>query len=434
MSESGGQDLRIDLIHEGSAQHEGYQGLGFFALPRLHVWPSTPAPDEHGEYRWGLFDKSGALAASRGFSPLFAEWQSTLKPDDVESARNFRECIVVPDIPGGQVVIERRDAIRGWRRVAVINIPAETDPAFLPRGVQVHKLHEGGDPAVCTNIVLISEGYGYRDLDLFIEDARRAADILLNNAPYSECKDKLNITAIAKLLRNASMPLSEKEDATVTNFDTCYGMLGMDRYIGVRDPHALYETIGNVPCDTVIVLCNSEKYGGCGLYNQHCALPGRIDPKTFEYLLLHEFGHSFAGLGDEYFDSAVTYTPEWLAANPPWEPNVSAVYDGRVKWQARIAADVPVPTPWRQAEYMELTKAARDNRDHVEPEEAARVDIDGFLRAEPYYGKTGAFEGARYTAHNLFRPEVDCRMFSKTAKHYCAVCHDVIAGVLKRGG
>lgn len=424
------QNLKIELIHDGGVQHEGYQALGFYAMPLLHKWPA-PRLDERGEYRWSAYDKAGSLLASRGYSPLFAEWQSTLKPTDLESNHKFRECIIIPGTPEAQVVIERRSVLQGWRKIAVINVPKDTDQVFLPRGVQVRNLHEGGAPEQCLNIVFISEGYGYKDQDLFWEDATRASALLLEAAPYSEHKALINTTAILKPIRIPGIPLAEKDDATMTNFDTTYGALGMDRYMAVRDPHALFESIGNVPCDVPVVLCNSEKYGGCGLYHQYCALPARIDPPVFEYLLLHEFAHAFAGVGDEYFDSTVTYTAEWLRDNPAWEPNVSTLENGKVKWQHRIAPDTPVPTPWRKDEYVALAEKARGAGTYVDPDSAAKAQLADFLKAEPHYGRIGAFEGARYTATGLYRPEVDCRMFSKTAKHFCTICSETISNAIR---
>ena len=425
------ENLRIELIHDGSLQHEGYQPLGYYIKPALHG-PMPRVLDERGDYRWSVFAKGGELIGSQGYSPLFGEWQSTLKTGDVDSKHSFRETLVVPYVVEGQVIIERRMPLVGWRKVAVVNIPKETDPPFAPKGTHLRPLHEGGPSAKCVNICFISEGYSYKEELQFLEDAQRASEMLLAAAPYSEHKDKINTYALAKLSRYTGIPLSEKEDATNTNFDTSYGALGMDRYMVIRDPHALHEAIGNTPCDAIVVLCNSDKYGGCGLFNQHCALPARIEPDVFEYLLLHEFGHAFAGLGDEYFDSGVTYTQEWLQMNPPWEPNVSLLERGEVRWQAKVSPDTPVPTPWRKDEYVELAKAARDAVDHIDPNAANKAHLGDFLRAEAHYGKVGAFEGARYTATGLYRPEVDCRMFSKTAKSFCAVCSETIANTIKR--
>lgn len=424
------ENLRVELIHDGGLQHEGYQALGFYAMPAMHRL-APPKLDERGDYRWSVFTNGGEPVASRGYSPLFGEWQSTLSNTDIDAKHNFREVIIVPHAPEGQIVLERRMPLTGWRKLAVINIPKETDPPFAPKGTHLRPLHEGGEPGKSLNVCFISEGYSYKEELQFLEDAQRASDMLLAAAPYSEFKTRINTFALAKLSRYSGIPLSEREDATNTNFDTSYGALGMDRYMAIRDPHALFEAIGNAPCDVVVVLCNSDKYGGCGLFNQHCALPARVDAAVFEYLLLHELGHAFAGLGDEYFDSSVTYTAEWLLANPPWEPNVSDLLNGQVRWQSRIAPDTPVPTPWRKDEYVELAATAREAADHLDPDAASKASLGEFLRAEAHYGKTGAFEGARYTATGLYRPEVDCRMFSKTARHFCSVCSETIASTIK---
>jgi len=52
--------------------------------------------------------------------------------------------------------------------------------------------------------------------------------------------------------------------------------------------------------------------------------------------------------------------------------------------------------------------------------------IQPMLEAEPYFGKVGAFEGAGYQARGLYRPEVDCIMFSRHRRSFCRVCREAI--------
>lgn len=432
--------LCLELIHEGNAYNEGYSCNSMYVVPLARP-VVTGKPDERGDYRWILYDKGANVVASAGFSTLFGEWQSTLPVDAGDTVRSFRECLRVPYVPGGQVAIERRGSMSGFRRVSTISLIADAEPVALPRGVQVHPLYpspsagdDGSAPMAGdrVHLVVAAEGYAFRDMGTFLHDAERAIDVLLSTEPYAALREKIFVTGIFQPSRGSGIPLTEEQDATETAFDTSYGGLGMERYLVLRDLHALFESFSSIPVDAVIVLCNSDKYGGSGLFGQLAVVPARVSPSMFDYLLRHEFAHCLAGLADEYFDSAVTYTESWLRANPPWEANVSPLAGGRVRWQQRIAAGTPVPTPWPKEEYVAAVAAARNAHGHMDPEQARSAGLADLLTSGEWAGKVGAFEGARYTRTGLYRPEIDCIMFSKTARHFCAVCQDELRAALTR--
>jgi hypothetical protein len=158
--------------------------------------------------------------------------------------------------------------------------------------------------------------------------------------------------------------------------------------------------------------------------------------------VIHEFGHHFAGLGDEYFTGSVAYE-EFLGDRvEPWAPNVTALLDAEaLKWGDLVSKDTPLPTPWRKQDYEERSIASQKRRAELReagaPEEALEQLFDDerelFTRTlgeEEYAGKVGAFEGAMYTTKGLYRPSVDCIMFTRDRVGFCPVCRRAIERVI----
>lgn len=310
-------NLRLELIHDGSQQHEGYSSLGAYAIPALRPLPAA-APATEGSYRWSLFDRENALIASGGYDSLFAEWQTTLKPNDTMARRSFREVLVVPAVARAQLALERRQPDGSYKPVSVITLPESADKAFASKGVQVIPLWQGSEmPGKAANIVFVSEGYTHRQTEQFAEDARRACDVLMAAQPYASHRGQINVTGIFKPSRGSTIPSTERQDATDTAFDTSYGALGRDGYLAPRDPHALHEAIGATPFDVVIILCNSEQFGGSGLFGQFGCVPAQVEPGAFAYLLLNSLFHTLAETPDKQ---------TWLQEDmPPQADSTAAV-------------------------------------------------------------------------------------------------------------
>jgi len=60
----------------------------------------------------------------------------------------------------------------------------------------------------------------------------------------------------------------------------------------------LRDIAASVPYDAIYVMVNQPRYGGGGIYNLYCTFTA--DNPSSDYVFLHEFGHTFAGLADEY--------------------------------------------------------------------------------------------------------------------------------------
>ena len=155
-----------------------------------------------------------------------------------------------------------------------------------------------------------------------------------------------------------------------------------------------------------------------------------------DYMYIHEFGHSFAGLGDEYYTSSTSYNDFYKPGVEPWEPNITALIDKKhVKWKEFLTPGVEIPTSWDKAPYdsiegirQKLDRLASDYYEKRAPLLKGSMDI---ITSSKYAGIVGAFEGAGYASKGLYRPSVDCRMFSLSLTGFDPVCEDAICRVIE---
>ena len=177
--------------------------------------------------------------------------------------------------------------------------------------------------------------------------------------------------------------------------NSCFYTFDLDRYLTTQDIKAINDYAAAVPHDNIIVLINSSKYGGGGVYNYYSGTTtgNELSPRVF----IHEFGHGFAGLADEYYSSAVAYDEFYPFSVEPWEPNITTMVNFDSKWKKMIGKNIPLPTP----------------------------------SEEKFRNVTGLFEGGGYSAKGIFRPEMDCRMKSNGPKGYCSVCRNAIKEMIE---
>ncbi len=136
------------------------------------------------------------------------------------------------------------------------------------------------------------------------------------------------------------------------------------------------------------VLVNSDVYGGGGMYNFYAI--GTADNEQTIQVFVHEFGHSFAGLADEYFYTETGYDDFYDIRFEPWEPNITTLVDFDKKWKDLLAAGTPVPTP---------------------------LDTS-------YSEGIGVFEGGGYLSKGIYRPMNHCMM--RDLKPFCPVCRRAV--------
>jgi hypothetical protein len=225
-----------------------------------------------------------------------------------------------------------------------------------------------------------------------------------------------------------------------TPLGASYNTLDSERYVLTLQDRDWRDVAAAAPYDFVMILVNSEKYGGGGIYNLYSTAAAGSD--FFPYLLVHEFGHHFAGLGDEYYTSDVAYEDFQGEMTEPWEPNITALLDPKsFKWADLVETGTPLPTPWKKEAFEELSHSIQDRRRELRQAGAPESDLEllfseereqmtTLLSSEAFAGKVGAFEGASYQPKGLFRPQADCIMFTRDEVGFCAVCGRAISRIV----
>lgn len=393
-----GKVLRFDYMFAGNSTTTTVYPLSMKEEP-YYGGSETNLTDKLnlGNFRYELYDKAGGnLIFSRGFCTLFQEWQTTGEAKSIN--RSFYEVAALP-YPKNPVhfVISIRQ--RSGEFATLYETDIDPSDYYIrkekPTDVKVTKLFDGGNPATAVDLAFIAEGYTKDEMGKFREDVKKMATVLFAEEPYSSYKDKFNIWAVEAVSAESGTDIPGDRKYVSTALNSSFYTFGTDRYLTTQDIKAVNDYAASVPHDNIIVLINSSKYGGGGVYNYYSGttVDNILSPKVF----VHEFGHGFAGLADEYYSSSVAYDEFYPLNVEPWEPNITTLVNFDSKWKSRIAKDTPVPTP----------------------------------SEDRYNNVTGVFEGGGYSAKGIYRPEMDCRMKSNGNKGYCAVCRDAVKSVIE---
>lgn len=436
--------LRVDLYHTGT------KGKEVFALDQCYEGGPWAGSKTHlidylnrGEYQVRVFDVTTAtMIFSKGYSTIFNEWQTT--GEAATSYHTFHESLLLP-MPKKkvQLTICRRDRQMNFREVfsTVIDpdAPTQINRASRPARFKAEALMQHGRPEKKVDIVILGDGYAKKDMEKFRKDARHFNDVMFGTTPFKERKKDFNVWMIEVVSEESGIPKPDKNIWKSPALGTSYNTFGSARYILSENNRAIRDAAGQVPYDAIVILINDNRYGGGGIYNLYATTYAITDKEGLEwqmdYVYVHEFGHSFAGLGDEYYSSQVSYEEFYAKDVEPWEPNVTALLDKEnIKWKKYVDPDIPLPTPWEKATYdslarerAKLDRLAPDYYEKREPFISRQMEI---LRNSKYAGKVGAFEGAGYEARGLYRPSVNCRMFSLSLSDFDPVCRAAIEQVI----
>jgi len=433
--------MRVDYFHTGDRGRESFTldrivSDGRWAGSRTRLLDSL----DLGTWRYLVEDSaSGTLLYSRGYSSLYAEWETT----GPREAKTFHESVRFP-WPRAPVRLrlERRDRENRWTPAwsVLIDPDGPLANAAEPPPARVWTLFENGPPATKVDLVLISEGYTRAELPRFRADVRRLVDTLFKVEPFRSRRREFNVRAVEVPSPVSGVNRPQSREFRRTPLAATYGILGLERYLLTEDNRALRDALSGVPYDFLEIVVNSAAYGGGGIYNFQAATAAHAPANA--YVFIHEFGHHFAGLGDEYYTSPVAYQTGAPIKVEPWEPNLTALHDpAALKWGDLVEPGTPIPTPWPKAEYEELSRAIQEARRLLLERHAPPAAFDSLFRVQrareraylaggPYAGKVGAFEGAGYEATGLYRPELDCIMFSRNPVGFCRVCGRAIEKVI----
>src|SRR5690554_1033195 len=353
-------------------------------------------PHNYGTYRYKIIDsESNEVIYSRGFSTLFQEWQTTAEAKVTD--RMFYHCLVFPyPKQKFKLKIEARQWSGEFRSLFnseidpydyfIINEPVHTYEAF--------DVLLNGDSENKVDLVILAEGYLQEEKKKFVDDAQRISGYLFNEEPFKSRKNSFNIRAVFTPSLDSGTDIPGEGIYNNTTFNSTFYTFNIDRYLTASDMKAIHDAAANVPYDYIYVLVNSNRYGGGGIYNflNVCTSDHPLSGEVF----IHEFGHGFAGLGDEYYSSSVAYEGFYNIETEPWEPNLTTLVNFKSKWASMVYDTVPVPTP-RNLKYSETV---------------------------------GVFEGGGYQTKGIYSPYINCRMKSNDAKGFCPLCIKAIQSVI----
>ncbi len=390
--------LRFDFMLAGNSNKSVVYPAGMKEEP---VWAGSTTnlidPFNYGNFKYEIFDQeSNTLIFSKGFCTLFQEWQTT------DEAKNIEKCFYeVATFPFPKEIVRFVLSKRGDSGSFTKLYETLIDPTdyFIrkekPVRAAVTRITEGGDPSVSVDLAFIAEGYREDEMDKFREDVKKMANILFSEAPFNDYQGKFNIWAVEAISQESGTDIPGNNIYVNTALNSSFYTFDVDRYLTTQDIKSVNDYAALVPHDNIIVLINSSKYGGGGVYNYYSGTTTdhQLSPKVF----IHEFGHGFAGLADEYYSSEVAYNDFYPKNVEPWEPNITTLVDFDSKWKDMIKKTTPTPTP-------DETR---------------------------YKNVTGLFEGGGYSAKGIYRPQIECRMKSNGPDGFCSVCQKAIKEMIE---
>ncbi len=437
--------MRLDYYHTGNATTE------MFGLDRIVIeplpWPGDLAKtiddSNLGNYFFEVHDiASGRLLYSRGFGSIFSEWSQTEEAKKLN--RTFSESLRFP-APAAPVKIILKERKEGTEASfhEVWSTTVDPKDKFIdrvnpPSPGPLITIQKMGEPATKVDLLILGDGYTAAERSKFEQDARRATDILFSRSPFREHRQDFNVWGLCPPAEQSGISRPSTGVYRHSPVGASYDTFDSERYIMTTDNHALRDVASYAPYEFIEILANAKTYGGGGIFNLYATVA--IDSEWAPYVFVHEFGHHFAGLADEYYTSDVSYVPATQRIEP-WEPNVTALQDPAIlKWKDLVATGTPLPTPWHKAEFeayeheiqAERRRIRAENRPESEMNalfEKEKTHEDELLATDKYSDAVGAFEGANYESHGYYRPQENCIMFTRYDK-FCAVCRRGIEKII----
>lgn len=451
------QTLRIDYFHEGDAKSETV------AIDQLYTYGAWAGSIvnlvdslNYGAYYHKIYDKaSGELIYSKGFDSYFKEYQTSTPAINGE-VKQFHESAIIPK-PVKAVVfaLDKRDKNGALNEVFRTDIdPSNSTVAEKDETVNVYASLDNGDPHVKADILIVGEGYAAEDNQKFQDDLKRFTEVFFKAEPCKSYKERFNIRGVLKPSEDSGIDEPRAGIDKNTAVSATFNSMGSERYLLTEANKALRDIAGHAPYDALYIMVNHSRYGGGGIYNFYCTYTS--DNIFSEYLMVHEFGHSFFGLADEYYTSSSAYNDFYPQGYEPAEPNITALLDPvNVKWKHLLSEGVELPTPWNKAFYdstsLKWQAERRALNDSIAALKKAKATAEAITAAEALYDqkvtaedarvqeflenadfskKVGAFEGAGYASEGIYRSSPNCIMFTRT-DYFCPVCQEAMIDVIE---
>lgn len=390
--------LRIDYIFTGNAAKQE------ICLDGLSSLPSWAGRKQHlselplqGNGQIVMRDKaSGTIIYKTSFSSLFQEW---LETDEAKAVtKGFENSFLVPyPLRPAEIEITLLDPRRNIR-TSMKHIVNPNDILIHQKGtdhITPHKyLLQSGTAEKCIDVAILAEGYTLEEMDTFYKDAAIACESLFSHEPFQSMKKRFNIVAVASPSEDSGVSVPRLGEWKRTTFNSHFSTFYSDRYLTTSRVKSIHDALAGIPYEHVIILANTEEYGGGGIYNSY-TLTTAHHPK-FRPVVVHEFGHSFGGLADEYFYDDDVMTDTYPLDIEPWEQNISTRVNFASKWEDMLVKGTPVPTP---------------------TSEKVKYPI-------------GVYEGGGYSAKGIYRPADNCRMRTNEYPAFCPVCQRAVRRII----
>lgn len=384
--------LRADYLFTGNKKN---QSVVLDELKSMEGWAGRRSNLDKlplsGNGQLTMVDKAtGVVIYRTSFSSLFQEWLGENESETL--SKGYENTFLMP-FPKKETLVT----------VELFNARHEVSALFThtvrPDDILIKKIGQNnvteykyllksGSPENCIDVVIMAEGYSREDMQMFYSDAQKACDAIFSHSPFKENKNHFNVVAVGSesIDSGVSIPRENvwKSTAVSSHFDTFYS----DRYLTSSNVNDIHDLLAGIPYEHIIILANTDTYGGGGIYNSFTLTTAHHS--KFEPVVVHEFGHSFGGLADEY---AYTDAPSPLYPYDvePWEQNITTLVDFESKWSGMLPKG-----------FASLTKITKDNYSSTEA--------------------LGVYEGAGYSMKGIYRPVPDCRMRTNEAKAFCRVC------------
>lgn len=374
--------LRVDYIFSGTdksctialdklACFDGWAGR------RVHL--DEAALRGNGQIR--MHDaQTGRLLYCNSFATLFQEWQATEEARHVQKSFENVFLLPMPSVPVDVTLVlydaHRQVAARMTHRVDPADILIRRIGANPPA---TRDILRSGSAEECIDVVILPEGYTAGEMESFYADAAAAVESFMNHQVFSELRDRFNFVAVELPSAESGVSVPRKgewkDTALGSHFDTFYSA----RYLTTLQIGRMHDLLAGIPYEHIIILANTDTYGGGGIFNSYTLTTAHH--ASFRPVVVHEFGHSFGGLADEYdYGDEVYYFPDV----EPWEPNITTQADFGAKWSSMLGRD-----------------------------------------------GVGLVEGAGYQAKGVWRATEDCRMRTNSFPDFCPVCSEAIRTMVR---
>lgn len=337
-------------------------------------------------------EATGDTIYRTSFSSLYHEWLST---DEAKTTpKGFEHTVLVP-FPKAPAIININ--LLDNRHESMASMSHRVDPSDIlinvkgERNITPHKyIHKGGTTEKAIDVAILAEGYTIAEMDNFYRDAEIAVNSILNHEPFKSHADDFNFVAVASPSADTGVSVPRLNDWKSTAFSSHFSTFYSDRYLTSLHIKDIHNALAGIPYEHIIILANTPEYGGGGIYNSYTLTAA--GHKMFKPVVVHEFGHSFGGLADEYFYEDDLMEESYPKDVEPWEPNITTLVNFDSKWKSQVPKDCPIPTPVADAKKYPV----------------------------------GVYEGGGYTFHGVYRPADDCRMRTNDYPTFCLTCQRAI--------